>query len=338
MIWQEPFLCQGAPQKQPHMQAPISSMDAQTFHKYLYAFANLRRNKGLAPHKPILLLSILDEIGRGHITDNEIVLTVELVSAFYGYWEGLPLPPGSWRKRIYVPYRYLVQEGFWELVKDGEALSGIGGWEPHSISDARAQINYARFADELWELLLDSNAREVLHAHLLQIYFGITPTQVQPIVFADPIVAQVDKPIADAKSHPKPKVAKLVKESDAEYLRNALFPKVIYAIYNNTCAVCGLGVRTGSSRVLNASHIRDFALFGDNHPSNGLALCHNHHWAFDRGGFSITDDYKLLVSPKMTGTPDFVSAGSSIHLPASPKCYPDPAALAWHRKRHDFQQ
>lgn len=48
----------------------------------------------LTPHSPILLLSILDEIGRGRITDNKIVLNVELVSAFYDYCEGLPLPPG----------------------------------------------------------------------------------------------------------------------------------------------------------------------------------------------------------------------------------------------------
>ncbi len=70
-------------------------MDAQILHKYLHAFGHLHRNMGLAPHKPILLLSILDEIGRGRITDNEIVLTVELVSAFREYWQALPLPPGN---------------------------------------------------------------------------------------------------------------------------------------------------------------------------------------------------------------------------------------------------
>ncbi len=306
-------------------------MDAQILHKYLHAFGNLHRNMGLAPHKPILLLSILDEIGRGRITDNEIILTVELVSAFREYWQVLPLPPGNWLERVYMPYRYLYQDGFWHFVKNGEAITGKEVGEPHSIPDARSRVNYACFEADLWQLLQENPAREALHAHLLQVYFGITPSQVQPIVAADPVAAQVEKLVADAQSKPKPKVAKTVKEGDVEYLRSALFPKVIYAIYNNTCAVCGLGVRIGDSRVLNASHIRDFALFGDNHPSNGLALCHNHHWGFDQGGFSITDDYKLLVSPKMTGTPDFVSAGSSIYLPASPKCYPDPSALAWHR-------
>lgn len=186
-------------------------------------------------------------------------------------------------------------------------------------------------------MLQDKSAREALHAHLLQVYFGITPAQVQPIVTADPVAAQVDKLVAYAQSQPKPKIAKTVKEDDVEYLRSALFPKVIYAVYNNACAVCGLGVRIGESRILNASHIRDFAQFGDNHPSNGLALCHNHHWAFDWGGFSISDDYKLLVSTKIIGTADFITAGSPIYLPTSAKCYPDLNSLGWHRD-NKFQQ
>lgn len=312
-------------------------MDAQILHKYLNAFGKLHRNMGLAPHKPILLLSILDEIGRGRITDNEIILTVELVSAFREYWQVLPLPPGNWLERVYMPYRYLYQDGFWHFVKNGEPLTGKEVGEPHSIPDARSRVNYAHFDLELWQLLQESSTREALHAHLLQVYFGITPSQVQPIIPADPIAAQVDKLIAEAQSKPKPKVAKIVKESDAEYLRIALFPKVIYKVYDDTCAACGLKVYIGKSRILHASHIRQFSLFGDNHPSNGIALCLNHHWAFDLGGFSITDDYKLLVSSKMTGTSNFVSAGSSIFLPVSAKCYPDPASLAWHRD-HRFQK
>ena len=307
-------------------------MDVQILQKYLLAFGKLRRHNGLAPHKPLLLLAVLDEIGRGHITGNEIILTRELVAAFDNYWEGLPLPPGTWHKRIYTPYHRLVQEGFWHLLKDGRSMTGEEAGQPHSIPDARSRIHCARLKEDLWQLVQDAAARDVLHADLLRVYFGLNFSQVQPIAAADQIAVQINKLIAEAQSKPKPKVAKVVKEEgDEEYLRRELFRDVIYKVYDNTCAACGLKVRVGNSRVLAASHIKQFALFGDNHPSNGLALCFNHHWAFDRGGFSISDDYKLLVSPQMTGTPGFVSAGSSIYLPASPKCYPDPAALAWHR-------
>ncbi len=311
-------------------------MDTQTLSKYLHAFGNLHRNKGLAPHKPILLLSILDEIGRGRITDNEIVLTVELVAAFREYWQALPLPPGNWLERIWMPYRYLIQDGFWELVKDGHSLTGKEAGEPHSVTDARTRINYARFAPDLWLLLQDNTARQALHAYLLQKYFSITPEQVQPFVPADPLAAQLEKLIASAQSQPKPKQPKLGKENDVEYLRNHLFPKIVYAVYDNSCAVCSLNVRIGDSRVLIAAHIRPFAQFHDNHPSNGLSLCLNHHWAFDRGGFSIADNYTLLVSPLLTGTTGFITPNAAIRLPSSNKCHPDPASLAWHRRKHNF--
>jgi putative restriction endonuclease len=59
---------------------------------YLYQFAQLRidRSHGRpAPHKPILLLSIIELIERGIITSNEIELTPEIVSTFLNYWNAL---------------------------------------------------------------------------------------------------------------------------------------------------------------------------------------------------------------------------------------------------------
>ena len=37
---------------------------------------------GKAPHKPILLLSMIHQIEKGHITDNRICLTPDLVAEF----------------------------------------------------------------------------------------------------------------------------------------------------------------------------------------------------------------------------------------------------------------
>lgn len=311
-------------------------MNTQTLYKYLHAFGHLHRNQGLSPHKPVLLLAVLDEIGKGRITDNQIVLTLELVAAFREYWQALPLPPGNWLERSYLPYRYLLQEGFWELVKEGHTLTGKEVGEPYSITDARARIQYARFAPDLWVLVQNDVAREALRAHLLRVCFGVSPEDVPLSLPADPLTAQVDKLIAEAQSQPRPKVTRVVRESDAEYLRSQLFPRVVSAVYHHACAVCDLGVRVGENQMVQAAHIRDFSVFGDNHPSNGLALCANHHWAFDRGGFSVSDRYTLLVSPELTGTAGFVPAGSSLHLPNSDKCYPDLTALAWHRE-HKFR-
>lgn len=53
--------------------------------KYLHEFVSLKTATiagHQAPHKPILLLAIMELIGEGKIEENHIVLTEELVSCF----------------------------------------------------------------------------------------------------------------------------------------------------------------------------------------------------------------------------------------------------------------
>lgn len=308
-------------------------MDVQTLGKYLNLFGDLHRNLGRAPHKPILLLSILDEIDRGHITENEIVLSVELVAAFRENWQVLPMPSGIWTERIWLPFRHLLQDGFWELVKDGISLTGKEVGPPNSVNDMRKRADYASFTPDLWELLQDRTARMSLRQHLLQVYFGITPLQVQPYVPADPLEAQLKKLISEAQSKPRPQKTKETANGTEYYVRHALFPQIIRAVYDDTCAVCGLFARTQKTSIVEAAHIRRFADFHDDHPSNGLALCKGHHWGFDAGVFTLADNYTVIISPHLVSAPDYVIPGNSIRLPSSLTCYPDPASLAYHREK-----
>lgn len=86
-----------------------------TLEAYDGAFRNLHRNYnprlGFAPHKPILLLAILDGVGRGHIASNAVAFTPELVATFRVYWRAL-VPDGTWADKIVYPFRYLARERF----------------------------------------------------------------------------------------------------------------------------------------------------------------------------------------------------------------------------------
>jgi putative restriction endonuclease len=72
--------------------------------KYLQMFGKLRTDKGRdrypqityhrAPHKPFLLLSIIDLIAQCPITENLIEPSYELVDTFNTYWASI-MPPGS---------------------------------------------------------------------------------------------------------------------------------------------------------------------------------------------------------------------------------------------------
>jgi putative restriction endonuclease len=71
---------------------------------YLQLFENLRTDRGgdrypeityhRAPHKPFLLLTIMDLIAQGRITENLIEPSFDLVDTFNTYWFSI-MPPGS---------------------------------------------------------------------------------------------------------------------------------------------------------------------------------------------------------------------------------------------------
>ena len=62
----------------------------KTWQQWLERLYNLRRDKRGSherPHKPVLLLSILDLLDRGQIKTNEIALTPQLVKTFRRYFD-----------------------------------------------------------------------------------------------------------------------------------------------------------------------------------------------------------------------------------------------------------
>ena len=89
--------------------------------KYLKLFVNLRTDKNRnrypaftthrAPHKSFLLLSVLDLIAQGQITENFIKPSFELVDTFNTYYNSI-MPLGSKTSMAY-PYFHLKSEGFW---------------------------------------------------------------------------------------------------------------------------------------------------------------------------------------------------------------------------------
>ena len=91
---------------------------------YLHMFGRLRTDKGRdrypqityhrAPHKPFLLLSIIDLIAQGRITQNLIEPSYELVDTFNTYWIAI-MPPGSTTGMAY-PFSGLKKDGLWRQI------------------------------------------------------------------------------------------------------------------------------------------------------------------------------------------------------------------------------
>ncbi|MHB8765663.1 MAG: hypothetical protein ACYDA8_15200 [Deferrisomatales bacterium] len=67
-----------------------------------------------APHKPLLLLSVMDLIAEGTLTANLVAPTPDLAELFALYWSRV-MPPDR-RGLLAYPFFHLKSEGFWHLV------------------------------------------------------------------------------------------------------------------------------------------------------------------------------------------------------------------------------
>jgi putative restriction endonuclease len=109
--------------------------------------------------------------------------------------------------------------------------------------------------------------------------------------------------------------------------RGRLFVEEVLDSYERQCAICGQSIRLGDALIgIDACHVKPIQHFGDDHVTNGIALCKIHHWALDRGAISISENRDLLISPKLNGSrineyfhefaqkPIFLPRNSSFHL------------------------
>ena len=68
---------------------------------------------GKAPHKPVLLLTLMELIASRKITENQIRLTPDLVEGFRANFEILASP--GHEGDVTLPFFYLKNEGIWFL-------------------------------------------------------------------------------------------------------------------------------------------------------------------------------------------------------------------------------
>jgi hypothetical protein len=133
-----------------------------------------------------------------------------------------------------------------------------------------------------------------------------------------------------------------VKEQNVTYTttmpkRDKAFRDVVIREYDYTCAICEMRFRLGNLIEATAAHIVPKRKNGTDDPRNGLSLCRTHHWAFDTGIFSLSDDYEILLSPsvKRAESQNFAlleMKDKPILLPSNEILQPHPNALQWHRE------
>ena len=312
--------------------------------KYLDAFTRLRtdRNRNYwgeetcfgAPHKPFLLLSVMDLAAQGQINDNLIAPSQELVEIFNGYWR-LVMPPERTTSMAY-PFFHLQSDGFWHL----EALPGRRvpktATTP-SMAWLRRKFAGARLDEDLFVFMLDPVFREQLRMVLVHKYFA---KEVQPRVAKQGFVNFA------AFAYARDLVAKAAEattgfgkpEPPPQPIRDQGFRTAIVQLYEHRCALCGIRMLTDEGHtVVEAAHIVPWSQSHDDLPTNGLCLCRLCHWSFDEGLMSVGDGYEVLVSGRVRtdrNMPGHILTLTDrpIFKPEPERCWPAKENLARHRR------
>ncbi|MGP0068842.1 MAG: HNH endonuclease [Isosphaeraceae bacterium] len=272
-----------------------------------------------APHKPLLLLALIELAEQGRLPEKVLPLTPELAFQFCTYWH-IVAHRRTQAPDVRFPFYHMQSDGCWKA-------TGEDGQPAHDRRSARYAVLDPDFEASLNESTFRNEARRILICR----YF---PKDEWPDLCALlGIPVPDEEQVVSASLHQSP-------EDASQKGREARFRLQVVPSYNYACALTGYRILTVSSTsIIDAAHIHQFADSRNNDVRNGIALCKNAHWLFDNGLWTIADDFTVMVardhftedSPDQKPLGDY--HGHRIRLPGDPALYPAADHLAWHRRK-----
>ncbi|ANA40589.1 HNH endonuclease [Geobacter anodireducens] len=296
--------------------------------------------KRKAPHKPILLLAVLDLVHRGVISNPFIDVTADLVELnelFNLYWRRV-VPLGQ-TSSIAFPFSRLSREPFWELVpQPGKTITDAVINNTASVSYLRKYALGAKLEDGLFRVMQSGEGREALREALLLSCFSpeaAAQLREQSIINRE---AFDYSRLLEEQAH-LPLVKEIVEADNYRpAVRDQAFRKVVTTAYDHRCALCGIRIVTPDGHtVVEAAHIVPWSRSQNDDIRNGMALCRLCHWGFDEGMLGVSDSYTVITSRSIGIDPNFPGllltlSGRGIIPPTDPDKSPAREYLAEHRR------
>ena len=319
-------------------------MSSDFLSHYIDAFSRLNSARGTAylgetlhraPHKPILLLSVLDLAAQGKLARNFVALSPDLGELFRKCWVRV-MPRDRKTTQWAYPFFYLRSECFWQLVPhagketDLQAVRNIS-----SFSELQGLVAGARLDDDLYALMCIEDLRSALQVSLIKRYFDESVREALVVQASLNLsTCQYAARLLDSR--------KLGESTDAGNgyvaVRSAGFRQAIVTAYDHRCVLCGMRIVTADGRTAAmAAHIIPWSQSHNDDPRNGLCLCRMCHWVFDEGLASISQKYQVRLSSQLRDRTNI--AGHILTLndrpifpPMERDWDPDIGALEWHAR------
>lgn len=323
----------------------------KTLEPFIRQISKLRRAPGpvwteatkkQAPHKPLLLLALLDLVARGVVTSPLIDVRedlIELNELFTNYWRCVV--PIRQTSSIAFPFSRLHNEPFWELVPlekqkiDQKTINSV-----NTVNQLRLLAMGGQIDADLYALLQKAENRAAVRQTLLVSCFSaeaINALSEQAAIHAEAYTYNQELLL---KAH-QPLIKEVIdSEGYRPVSRNQGFRRAVVATYDHRCALCGVRIVTSEGHTaVDAAHIVPWSKTQNDDIRNGMALCKLCHWAFDEGVLGVSNNYSVITSLQVSLAPNVPGSlqtlsGRSIIAPADKDLWPAQEYLHWHRREY----
>ena len=116
-------------------------------------------------------------------------------------------------------------------------------------------------------------------------------------------------------------------------IRENSFRDLLLFFYYYKCAVTSTAIRYKGLLNIQAAHIIPDKYGGPAHPRNGIPMSRDIHWAFDKGFFTLKENYEIIVHEEVRHDPALATiSGKRIILPEDTRAHPSLHSIRWHRE------
>jgi putative restriction endonuclease len=166
------------------MPDPLDQLEALSYYARKFQRLRVDRAHGVAPHKPILLLAVMEHFERHLMPHNRIDLSPQLNQTFLKYWSYLG--SASHHPDISRPYFHMKSGKFWHLVaKPGFEGVLAAKIKLKTLAEVQQAIAYAYVDEDLFDFWQDASCRESLQAVLVGRWFPGQLSEVKKISQTD---------------------------------------------------------------------------------------------------------------------------------------------------------
>lgn len=306
---------------------------ANAWQDFLIRLTQLNVNKSggrVSPHKPVLLLAVLDMAQAGRLSRNRITADPPLLERYRMLFDAVAGP--NQQPNPFLPLFHMRSEPFWELspVLGREAIVPAMP-TVKGMADFRRNVEYAYLDPAVHQALAHPEAIEEAAQIIINHWFPERRGDVEEAWRFNRQVSQYEL-ILDEQTAPEAAVADFVPA------RSAAFRRLVLDAYDYRCAASGWRFILDDWYLVEAAHIKPFTYSHDDRPQNGIALSPTFHRLMDRNIIAPGPDYCWHVSDVVDARiPDNRSIleieGTRLLLPSNEKDCPEQAALEWRQNQ-----